>query len=138
MNLTSKKVNIQKSEHVIFNMLINCNNIGKYISTDKVQDFQSTETACTFTIAGAGKIEMKLQEKNPFSSVSYTLGNALTKEMTVFFHIEKIEENACDLHITSHLDLPFFMAKMVDSSLQKFIDMLVDYIKTAAENDSFS
>ena len=119
-------------------MLINCNNIGRYIPKDKVQNFQSTETTCTFSVAGAGKIEMTLQEKLPFSRVSYSLGNAVTKEVTVFFYIENKEDNTCDLYITSHLELPFFMVQMVNSSLQKFIDMLVDYIKIAAESNGFS
>lgn len=136
MDLTSKKANIQAPDSNIFNMLINCNNIGKYIPKDKVQDFQSTETTCSFTVPGAGKIEMSLQEKVPDSLVSYSLGNAMAKDVSVIFHIENQGSNSSDFYITSHLDVPFFMAQMIKSSLQKFVDMLVDYIKIEAERNN--
>ena len=136
MDLTSKKENIQAADDVIFNMLINCNNIAKYIPEDKVQDFQSTETTCSFTVAGAGKIEMTLQEKTPYSLVAYSLGNAMAKEVSVVFQIENRRDNSCDFYITSHMEVPFFMAQMIRSSLQKFLDMLVDYVKIAAEKNN--
>ncbi|MDR0367605.1 MAG: hypothetical protein LBH82_00510 [Bacteroidales bacterium] len=136
MDLTSKKTNIQRPNHVVFNMLINCNNIAKYIPRDKVQNFQSTQTSCSFTVTGAGEIEMSLQEQLPFSRISYLLGNSMIKEISVFFHIEEKDEHTCEFHIATHLDLPFFMVQMIKSSLQKFMDMLVDHIKAAAESSN--
>jgi len=133
MELTSKTVNIQASNSVIFNMLDNCNNIAKYIPNDKVQNWQSTEESCSFTVEGAGKIEMSIQEKIPYSSVSYSIGNKITKAASITFSIRNNEENRCELTAKANLDVPFFMAQMMKSSLQRFIDMLVDYIQIAAE-----
>ena len=133
MELASKKVSIQASDKAIFEMLINCNNIGKYIPNDKVQNWQSTEENCSFSVEGAGKIEMSVQEKIPYSSVSYSIGNHLTKAAIICFSITNNGENLCELSAKANLDVPFFMAQMLKSSLQKFMDMLVDYIKVAAE-----
>jgi len=135
MDLISQKVNIEASENIVFNMLINCNNIAKYIPHDKIQDFQSTETTCSFTVAGAGKIEMSLQDKIPYSQVSYSMGNAMVSAVSAIFHIQRQADNSCELHITANLDIPFFMAQMVKSSLQQFVDMLVSYIKIEAEKN---
>ena len=135
MELASKKVSIQASDEAIFNMLINCNNIGKYIPSDKVKDWQSTENNCSFSVEGAGKVEMSIQEKMPCSSVSYSVGNSFTKGATICFSIQKvtIQENICELEATTKLDVPFFMAQILKSPLQHFMDMLIDYIKAAAE-----
>jgi len=133
MDLTSRKVNIQASDSVVFGMLINCNNIAKYIPHDKIQDFQSTETTCSFTVAGAGKIEMSLQNNTPHSQVSYLIGNSMMKAVSAVFQIENQGNNSCDLHLSATMDVPFFMAQMIKSSLQRFMDMLVDYIKIEAE-----
>jgi hypothetical protein len=133
MELTSKTVNIQALNSVIFNMLCNCNNIAKYIPSDKIQNWQSTEDSCSFTVEGAGKIEMSIQEKIPYSSVSYTIGNNITKAASIVFSISKTDEQSCELEAKASLDVPFFMAQMLKSSLQRFMDMLVDYIKIAAE-----
>ena len=135
MELTSQKVNIEASENVVFDMLINCNNIAKYIPHDKIQDFQSTETTCSFTVAGAGKIGMSLQEKMPYSQVSYSLGSAMVNAVTAIFHIERQENNSCQLHISANMDLPFFMVQMIKPSLQRFVNMLVNYIKIEAEKN---
>ena len=135
MDLTSQKVNIETSESVVFNMLINCNNIAKYIPHDKIQDFQSTETTCSFTVAGAGKIEMTLQEKIPYSQVSYSLGSAMVNAVSAVFHIQRQADNSCELHITANMEIPFFMAQMVKPSLQRFVDMLTNYIKIEAEKN---
>ena len=135
MELTSKKVNVKASDSFIFNMLINCNNIEKYIPNDKIQNWQSAQDHCSFSVEGVGKIEMSLQEKMPFNSVSYSVGNSIVKSAFIIFSINKIEgkEDVCDFVATANLDVPFFMAQMVKPSLQRFLDMLVDYIKTAAE-----
>ena len=135
MNLTSQKVNIEASENAVFNMLINCNNIAKYIPHDKIQDFQSTETTCSFTVAGVGKIEMSLQEKTPYSQVTYSLGNAMVSAVSAVFHIQRQADSSCELYISANMDIPFFMAQMVKSSLQRFVDMLVNYIKIEAERN---
>ena len=135
MDLISQKVNIEASENAVFDMLINCNNIAKYIPHDKIQDFQSTETTCSFTVAGAGKIEMSLQEKVPYSQVSYSLGSAMASAVSAIFHIQRQTGSSCELHITTNVDIPFFMAQMVKPSLQRFVDMLVSYIKVEAEKN---
>jgi hypothetical protein len=136
MELTSKTVNIRTLNSVVFNMLNNCNNIAKYIPSDKIQNWQSTEDSCSFTIEGAGKIEMSIQEKIPYSSVSYSIGNNITKAASITFSISNEEENNCELETQANLDVPFFMAQILKSSLQRFIDMLVDYIKIEAEKTS--
>jgi len=140
MELASKKVSVQASDRVIFNMLINCNNIEKYIPNDKIQNWQSTEDHCSFSIEGIGKIEMNIREKIPYSSVSYSIGNNITKAAFIVFSINKIEgkENVCELVATANFDAPFFVVQMIKSSLQRFIDMLVDYIKIAAEKTFIS
>ncbi|MDR1180393.1 MAG: hypothetical protein LBL13_00220 [Bacteroidales bacterium] len=138
MELASKKITVQTSEKTVFNLLINCNNIAKYIPEDKVQNWQSTQDYCSFSIEGAGKIEMSIQEKIPYSSVSYSVGNALTKTTLIVFSINKVEgmENICHLQTNANLEIPFFMVAMIKPSLQRFVDMLVEYIKKAAEENN--
>ena len=135
MELISKKVSIQSSDRAIFDMLINCNNIGKYIPADKIQNWQSTENNCSFSVEGAGKIEIEIQEKIPYNSVSYSMGNKMIKAAFVVFSICKTDENVCELTATTNIDAPFFITQMIKPSMQRFADMLVDYIKIAAEQN---
>ena len=114
-------------------MLTNCNNIGKYIPNEKIRDWQSTENECSFSVSGAGRIEMRLVEKTPFSAVVFSVGNAVAKEIKVVFHTAEIAENTCELSAEASFEIPFFMSAMLQNPLQRFMDMLIDYIKAEAE-----
>jgi hypothetical protein len=135
MEIHSKKVSVSAKSEVIFNLLTNCNNLGKYIPSDKVNDWQSTENECSFSVAGAGKITMTLAEKIPFSLVAFSIGNAAAKDVKVLFHTDETDSESCQLYAESSLDIPFFMAQIVKNPLQKFLDMLIDYIKVEAERN---
>ena len=133
MEIQSKKVSIFAKNQVLFNLLTNCNNMGKYVPSDKIKDWQSTENSCSFSVAGAGKIEMMIAEKIPFSSVTFSIGSAAAKEVKAVFCIDETSEASCELYAEASLEVPFFMAQMLKNPLQKFMDMLIDYIKIEGE-----
>lgn len=133
MEIYSKKVSVSAKNQVLFGKLTNCNNMGKYIPNDKIKDWQSTENSCSFSASGVGKIEMAIVEKQPFSAVVFSIGNAVAKDVKVTFHTQETTENTCELHAEASFDVPFFLSQMLKNPLQKFIDMLIDYIKAEAE-----
>jgi hypothetical protein len=135
MEINSKKINVLAKNSVLFGMLTNCNNIGKYIPTEKINDLQTTENTCSFSVSGAGKIEMTLVEKNPFSTVTFSVGNAAAKDVKILFYINETNEHACELHAEAFLEVPFFMSAMLKNPLQKFMDILMDYIKIEGEKN---
>ena len=133
MEIYSKKVNVSAKNSILFETLTNCNNMGKYIPNDKIKGWQSTVDSCSFSIEGAGKVEMMIVEKRPFSAVVFSIGSAAAKDVKVVFHIDETNENSCDIYAEASLEIPFFMTQILKNPLQKFIDMLIDYIKIAAE-----
>jgi len=133
MEIQSKTVNVSVKSHVLFDTLTNCNNMERYLPGDKVKDWQSTADSCSFSIAGVGKIEMNIVEKKPFSAVTFAIGNAVAKGVTMVFHTDETSEISCQLYAEASLDVPFFMEQMLKNSLQKFMDMLIDYIKIEVE-----
>jgi hypothetical protein len=135
MEIYSKKVNVSAKNNAVFNLLTNCNHIGKYIPNDKIKDWQSTENTCSFSVSGVGKIEMSIVEKIPFSTVTFSIGNAVAKDISVVFHTDEISEGGCELYAEAFLEVPFFMTQMLKNPLQKFIDMLIDFIKIEAEKN---
>ena len=136
MEIHSKKVNVSAKSEVLFEILTNCNNMGKYIPNDKVKDWKSTVDSCSFSVSGAGKIEMAIVEKIPFSTVVFSIGNAAAKDVKVVFYTEKASTQDCQLYAEASLEVPFFMMQMIKNPLQKFIDMLIDYIKIEAERNN--
>ena len=135
MEIHSKKVSVSAKSNRLFSLLTNCNNIGKFIPNDKIKDWQSTENSCSFSVSGAGRIEMAIVEKIPFSTVVFSIGSAAAKDIKAVFHIDELPEETCNLYAETSLEVPFFMTQMLKNPLQKFLDMLIDYIKTEAERE---
>jgi hypothetical protein len=133
MEIKSKIVRIEAADSVVFDLLSHCDNISEYFSSDKIQNFQATETSCSFSIAGAGEIAIALQETNPYSSVTYSIGTKITKAVLAVFSILAMEKNHCELSVKASVDAPPFMASMLKPSLQRLLDLLVSQAKMAAE-----
>ena len=130
MKLNSKKSDIQASSEQVFGALTNCNLLQKYIPN--VQNWTSTEDECSFTVSGVGNLVLKIVEKLPFEKVVYRAEAAMSQHIEAAFLIEDFSENST-LEINAEVDVPFFIAQMVKSSLQKMIDSLVDQIKLGIE-----
>ncbi|MBO4738575.1 MAG: hypothetical protein J5606_03335 [Bacteroidales bacterium] len=130
MKLNSKKSDIQASSEKVFGALTNCNLLQKYIPN--VQNWTSTEDECSFTVAGVGNLVLKIVEKLPFEKVVYRAEAAMSQHIEAAFLIEDFSEKST-LEINAEVDVPFFIAQMVKSSLQKMIDSLVDQIKLGIE-----
>ncbi len=133
MDLSSNEIHIQAKDEMIFQMLSNCNNFQQYVP--EIQNWSSTENACSFSIQGAGDVQMNIIEKKAFSSIVYNIKNDQIKSLIISFHI-KNNGNGSLFYGQSTVEIPTFVAQMIKPSLQKFLDLLVARIKIAVENKS--
>lgn len=79
MKIESKKVVVNATQEAIFKFLSDSNNLVKILPQDKISDWKSTSTECSFKVQGGvtisliqngsdnmNKIFMKSGEKSPF------------------------------------------------------------------------
>lgn len=130
MNLTSKEILIQAKDETVYELLSNCNNFKQYIP--EIQNWQSTENTCRFTIQGVGNVEMFIAEKKAFSTVIFELKNQQISSIIIHFDIKNQNEHS-QLIAHSSIEIPFFVAQMIKSSVQKFLDLLVERIQQSIE-----
>ncbi|MDY0015423.1 MAG: hypothetical protein RBS13_04365 [Bacteroidales bacterium] len=130
MNISSNEVRIQAKDETVYQMISDCNHFRQYLP--EIQNWQSTENSCNFTVQGIGNIEMNITQKNAFSTVVFDVKNAQIKSLSIVFDI-KNNENTCLLSGHSNIDIPIFVAQMLKPSLQKFLNLLVERIKLAVE-----
>ncbi len=123
--LTSKTQKVQASSTKVFEFLADFNNLEK-LMPEKVTNWDSTMTSCSFTIKGMATLNMKqgnnvadslvqmvAHGKNPFH---YDLNN----------HIHAIGDNECEVHIVFNADMNPMLAMMAKKPLENFINILVD------------
>lgn len=122
--LTSKTQKVQASSAKVFEFLADFNNLEK-LMPEKVTNWDSTMTNCSFTIQGMATLNMKQGDnkidslvqmiahgKNPFH---YDLNN----------HIKALGNNECEVHIVFNADMNPMLAMMAKKPLENFINILV-------------
>ncbi len=132
MELISKKNEIHAEAAKVFGALSNCNLLQKYIPN--VQNWTSTEDECSFNVAGVGNLVLKIVEKLPFEKIVYQAQTTMAQQIEATFLIEDFSEKST-LEIHADLEVPFFVAQMIKSSMQKMMDTLADQIKLAIETN---
>ena len=131
MKIESKTEHIEASHQKVYEMLCDCRNFEQMATQQQIQNWHAEEDFCEFEVNGIAKITLRIQEKEPYSHITYTVGNDKGIPASCTFDIIGGEEHF-DLALSMNLDIPIFLAPMVKSPMQKFADTLTNAIKMAA------
>jgi hypothetical protein len=125
MNLTSSTKIHQKNIEILFNALLNVSNY-ETLMPDNISKFEVlTEELFAFQLSGMPEIKLKLKENNPFSKI--VLGAASDKlPFELVTHLNAIDENNCEVHMTFEGDFNPMMAMMIKGPINKLMETLVE------------
>ena len=128
MNLTSKKVTVQKSAEVLCDFLCDVKNFEK-LMPDNISKFEVIrDNAFVFALKGMPEIALEVKEVNSPNKV--TLGAISDKiPFTLIGNIDTINETSSDVTLQFEGDFNPMMAMMIKKPLQKFIDTLSENIE---------
>ena len=123
MNLTSKKVTVQKSAEVLFDFLCDVKNFEK-LMPDTISKFEIIrDDAFVFALKGMPEIALELKEVN--SPIQLKLGAISDKiPFTLIGNIEAINEQSSDVSLQFEGDFNPMMAMMIKGPITKFIETL--------------
>lgn len=123
MNLTSKKVTVQKSAEALFDFLCDVKNFEK-LMPDTISKFEIIrDDAFVFALKGMPEIALELKEVN--SPIQVKLGAISDKiPFTLIGNIESINELSSDVSLQFEGDFNPMMAMMIKAPITKFIETL--------------
>lgn len=128
--IESSKVDVSHSSQVVYDFLLDLNNLEKLMPQDRIEFWKSTDTTCRFGIKNLSSIGMKIKEGlAPNKIVLESDGkNPFTFTLTIF-----INEN--DAGVNSYFvfegDVNMFMKAMVQKPLKDFFDVLAQNLPEA-------
>ncbi|MEG1555661.1 MAG: hypothetical protein RR356_02925 [Bacteroidales bacterium] len=131
MKVTSRTETVKASDHIIFAMVSNCNNFGKFLP-DQVKDWESTEDFCKFAIPGVAVLTLTISEKIACSKVVYHASNDKNLPLTICIQLDGNGEE-CKVEVEIEVEVPIFLNPMVKKPLQNLVEIIVDKIKLEAE-----
>ena len=117
----SPEVIVKKTSKEFFIQIGNLNNL-KDIMPSTIQNFESTESTCSFKMKSFPAINLKLGEKVPYSKISLTTEGSQVPFSLDCFITEK--GNQCLVRLEINAELNMMMKMMVKKPLTKFLDVL--------------
>jgi carbon monoxide dehydrogenase subunit G len=124
--IESRVGTITSSEEKIYNFVSNFNNFKQFIPADKVQDFESTEDSCHFSVPNMGKVGLRIIEKTPFNTVKVSGDGMANQQFNLWVQLKQVAENDTKVKVTIKADLNPMLKMMVSKPLQNFVDKLVE------------
>ena len=92
-----------------------------------IQNFESTESTCSFKIQVIPTLNLKLGEKVPYSKISLTAQGSQVPFSLDCFIIEKGDQ--CQARLEINAELNMMMKMMVEKPLTQFLDVLASKIQ---------
>ncbi len=131
MKITSNTERVHASGEKIFSFITSFNKFGKMLP-DKIQDWESGDDYCKFSIDNLVTITLQIAERVDFSKIVYRMDNDrnIPASITILLNNKGDEQ---ELTIEAEMDIPAIFSGMVKKPLQDFVNMLALRIKQEAE-----
>lgn len=124
--IESRVGKINTNQDRIYNFVTNFNNFKQFIPADKVQDFESTEDSCHFSVPNIGKVGLRIVEREPYETVKITGEGMANQQFFLWIQLKQVTEMDTRVKLTIKADLNPIVKMMAAKPLQDFLDKLVD------------
>ncbi len=130
MELSSKKVVVQKSASEMCDYLSNAKNFEN-LMPENISKFELIrEDAFLFALKGMPEIALEVKELNPPNQV--ILGAISDKiPFTLIANISQIDEDNSEVQLDFKGEFNMMMAMMIKAPITKFLETLTDNLQTA-------
>lgn len=124
--IESQQVAVNKSVEEIYNFISNFNNFEQLMPSS-VEDLETTEDTCSFSIKGMPTIRLKIGEKTPFTHVSMVADGG---QIAFSLNCSLVADgHNCKAQLFFKAELNMMMKMMVEKPLTNFLNILVDRLK---------
>ena len=128
MKIKSKEGSINKSAQEVFDYLSDMNNFKNLLPEDKISDWQSDTSSCSFKIQGATTISFVIESKEAPGHIHMISGDNAPFKFTLDVHLSENAGVTTGYQIFE-ADVNMFMKMMVEKPLQNLFDYIVDQLE---------
>lgn len=124
-HIKSKAVNVAASPSRIFDFISDFNNLEK-LMPEKVVDWNSTMTTCTFTIQGMATLNMKQGQNKANELVNMVADGKNPFQYDLNTYITANSEESSEIYLQLNADLNPMLAMMAKKPLENFVNILAE------------
>jgi len=128
MKLESKVGKIENTDERIYNFLADFNNFKHLLPPDKIKNWQSDDSSCSFTVDPIGNTGVRIVEKEPYNLIKLTNLEESNMNFNFWVQLKMLSETDTRIKLTLEANLNPMMQTMAKKPLQDFLDKLVDQL----------
>ena len=128
MKIESTKVNVNASPEEIHSFLTDSNNILELLPQDKISDWKSTSSECSFKAQGGVTISLIQNGSDGLEKVFMISGAKSPFPFKLTLHIHK-KENNCEGYIEFDGEVNMFLKMMVEKPLTSLFNHMAEKLQ---------
>lgn len=125
MKIESKKVSVPAGKEAVFNYVKDLNNFKSLLPQDRISDWESTETYCSFKVQGTATIDLNLKEATEFDHILLESGERSPFPFTLNVYFSEEDGKTTAFQIMDAKINPF-LKMMVEKPLTNLFDYIAD------------
>ena len=123
--LESKRVEIAKPAQALYDFVQDMNNFQQLLPQDRISDWKSDGTSCSFKVAGAATIGLQLDGGTPPDHLRLKSTDRSPFPFTLDVHLDGAN-GSTQAYQVFEADLNPFIKMMVESPLRNLFDHIAD------------
>lgn len=132
MKIESKSVTVNAGSKKIFEFITDLNNFQKLLPEDRISEWESTQTYCSFKVQGTATIDLKLKETHPYNQIIFESGHKSPFPFTLNVHLAEENGQTTGSQILDAKVNPF-LKMMIEKPLRNLFDYIADKLKEEFE-----
>lgn len=133
MKIESKKVNVPAGSEKVFKYITDLNNFKNLLPQDRISDWESTETYCSFKVQGTATIDLNLKDSTEFDHVLLESGSKSPFPFTLNIYLSGNSDETAVYQIMD-ADVNPFLKMMVQKPLTNLFDYIADKLTEKVSN----
>lgn len=129
MKVESRIGKLNKNDHNIYSFLSDCNNFQQFATHDKVQNWQSDNESCSFTVDGIGDLSFRIVDKQPSNLIKFSIENAQAENIFLWIQLKNVNNDDTRIKLTAKLDINPLAKMFVSKPLKQGLDKIVETLE---------
>lgn len=122
--IESLTVEVKKPQNVVFQYLCDLNNFIHLLPQDKISQWKSTRTSCSFKIQGAIEIPLEFVSSTPNNHIHIRSGHNAPFPFTLDININAMNDNNCTGKVTFNGEMNMFIKMMAEKPLTNLFNYI--------------
>lgn len=127
---------IDRNVEMVYNHLSDFKNLSRFLTDElidkvsgslpgvSIENFESDSDSCSFTVSGIGRTEIRVVDREPYTTIKVKGGGDLPVELTFWIQLLPLAPYETKLRLTLHTEMSMMVKMVVGNKLEEGVNRL--------------